>query len=466
MRPFSVTVTSSPDRNWLSIALLLMVFTAAAGCGSSEQEHTVQSYLEGRLTVAAEVDSTGDYSGFEVTIVSADEGDEIDTLGYAVTDASGAYSMDISAAEKGIYPIEIRRNDRVMVRSQYVLADDDSALFSVQFPLRSSVLAIRSRENGAWLAYRNTKALHNQRLLEVSQNPDATLGEVSTLISQTSQIFWSMSDTYPGTMGTELARSEAIVMQEGWNDSLVVERAHLVGPDEAGYLSVVQALRRSVARVHGLQAALDTLEARGASEMSGERKDAIAAEQVLALMDSSLVDEARQRVRQLVEESTSEDWQSWSETVLYELEHLMPGMAAPNAPITDLSGRDLDLAFFFDVPTLIEFIDTGVPIEPAEKLRRENLLALSDGTNFQAITISVNPDPDYNDLYLDNKTTGEAFIIADGGTESKVATTYNVNSLPKRILVNRGIIVSKYTSSSVAGIRQDVLSVINNNNPS
>lgn len=452
--------------SWLWVSLFSLVLFTTAGCGGGQPDYPVQSYLEGTLTVAAEVDSTSDYSGFEISIVSAAEGADIDTLGYAMTDRSGFFAMDIKAAEKGIYPIEIRRNDRTLARSQYVLANNDSALFNMQFPARNSLLMIRSRENGAWLAYRNTKALHNQRLLEVSQKEGATLADVETVIKQTSQIFWTMSDTYPGTMGTELARSESIVMQEGWDDSLVVDRAHQIKPEEAGYLNVVQALRRSTARVHGLQAAMDTLDARKNLDADSERIDALSAEQVMALMDSSQVDKAREHVRMLANESTSEEWKAWGQRVLYELENLMPGMAAPNASFTDLSGRELDLTFFFDVLTLIEFIDPATGFDPAEKLRRDNLLALSDGTNFQVITISVNPDPAYNELYLDNRSTSEAYVIAEEGLESDLATTYNVNSLPKRLLVNNGVIVSKYTNSSVSGIRQDVLAVINQNNPS
>ena len=100
--------------SWLLVMILV-------GCQGAEPP-AITSYLEGNLTVSSDVDSSGDFSGFEVAILSTAEGDDVDTLGYGVTDRSGFFSMNIRASEKGIYPIEIRRNDRVLARSQYVLA--------------------------------------------------------------------------------------------------------------------------------------------------------------------------------------------------------------------------------------------------------------------------------------------------------------------------------------------------------
>ncbi len=442
--------------SWLLVMILV-------GCQGAEPP-AITSYLEGNLTVSSDVDSSGDFSGFEVAILSTAEGDDVDTLGYGVTDRSGFFSMNIRASEKGIYPIEIRRNDRVLARSQYVLANGDSATMNVKFPMTRNFLMVRSEENGAWLAYRNTKALHNQRLLDVTQTEGATLANVGTVIEQTSSIFWSMEETYPGTMGSELARSESIVMLEGWNDSLVIVRAREIQSDEAGYMSVVQALRRSVARQYGLQAAIDTLSAVQRTIGDPDHRDAILAEKVLAYMDSSDTENARVAATTLSTKGATENWKQWAGRVVYELDHLMPGMVAPNAQFKDLSGRDLDLEFFMEIPTLLEFIDPGVPLDPDEQFRRSNLLSLSDGTNFQIITVSVNPDRALNELYLENKTTLEAYVVPNEGLDSELATTYNVQSVPKRFLINKGKIVSKYSNSSVRGIRQDVLSVVNRNN--
>ena len=338
------------------------------------------------------------------------------------------------------------------------------ATMNVKFPMTRNFLMVRSEENGAWLAYRNTKALHNQRLLDVTQTEGATLANVGTVIEQTSSIFWSMEETYPGTMGSELARSESIVMLEGWNDSLVIVRAREIQSDEAGYMSVVQALRRSVARQYGLQAAIDTLSAVQRTIGDPDHRDAILAEKVLAYMDSSDTENARVAATTLSTKGATENWKQWAGRVVYELDHLMPGMVAPNAQFKDLSGRDLDLEFFMEIPTLLEFIDPGVPLDLDEQFRRSNLLSLSDGTNFQIITVSVNPDRALNELYLENKTTLEAYVVPNEGLDSELATTYNVQSVPKRFLINKGKIVSKYSNSSVRGIRQDVLSVVNRNN--
>ena len=464
MAPADHHINSTSRQNILyrfTNLLLLFCLVVTAGCGRSDSSSET-AFFSGNVRVSAEIDSTGDYSGFELAILNADTDQDLDTLGYAVTDGSGLFQMTVDASERGIYPIEIRRNDRVLFRDQFALAAGDSATVDVQFPMSRPMLVIRSFENGAWMAYRNTRALHNQRLADLSASETATLSDLRASILQGAEILWSLTESYPGTIGAELGRVEAIAMLEGWADSLVVERAGYIGADDAGYTSSLQALRRSTARLFGVQAAVDSLNRRLGETSDRDIQDAIQAEIVLTYLDSLQVGEARDAAEQLAARTRSETWESWATSAIFEMDNLMPGMVAPNASFTDLAGRDLNLNFFFDTTVLLEFIDPGDVRSVVNQSGRTDVLKLSDGTNFQVITVSLNRDRISNEIYLDNMTTSEAYIIPDEGVDSEIARTYNVQTVPKRFLIHDGKIAAKYSGTSMAGIRDDILSVINN----
>ena len=453
----NAAIPARPTLLLFSIAAVAVLWLV--GCRRDDTS-TVESHFSGRLTVSSEIDSTGDFSGFEVAVLSSDTEDDLDTLGYTVTGADGSFQMALRARERGIYPLEIRRNDRLLVRDQFALGDDDSASISVEFPMKRSMLIVRSRENGAWMAYRNTRALHNQKLAELSSDPAATLNDLRSSVLQAVEILWSLPESYPGTIGAELARAEAVIMLEGWNDSLVAIRAGAISPAEAGYTSTVQALRRSTARLHGTAAAVDTLTRRLSAITDTEISNAIRAEIVLAHLDSMHVEEAREVALELQSKTESESWKDWAASAIFEIDNLMPGMAAPNASFKDLEGRDLDLNFFFDTMVLLEFIDPRDINAVINQRSRTDLLKLSDGTNLQVITVSLSGDRAANEIYLDNRSTSEAYIVPRDGIDSDIARAYNVQTVPKRFLIHQGKIVAKYAGTSVAGIREDILSLL------
>ncbi|NND70652.1 MAG: hypothetical protein HKN43_03650 [Rhodothermales bacterium] len=440
-------------------AVSIFIAVSLTGC-RSKPSATVQSYLSGTLTVSADADSTGDYSGFEVAVLSANTEDDLDTLGYAITNTDGTFEMALRSDERGIFPVEIRRNDRLLIRDQFALAENDSATIRQEFPMKRSFLMFRSVENGAWMAYRNTRALHNQRLADLSASSSATLDDLRAAVLQASEIMWSLNESYPGTIGAELAMTESIMMLEGWDDSLVTARSYMIEPTDAGFINSVQALRRSTARQFGVAAAVDSLESRLSGISDPEIASAVRAEIVLAHLDSMDVTAARAAAKQLESKSDSDKWDSWATSAMYEMDNLMPGMAAPNANFTDLAGRELDLNFFFDTTVLLEFIDPSDLAAVVNQRARTDLLKLSDGTNLQVITISLNRDRIANEIYLENRTTVEAYIVPRLGVDSEIARAYNVKSVPKRFLIHEGRIFAKYGGTSVAGIRQDILSLL------
>lgn len=441
------------------LALLLSICSLVPGlaCGQEEPAGTpsVQSSLAGRLTVLPEVDPTPDYRGFEVLIAVSQDG-EPDTLGYAVTDSTGEFAMDVTAPRRGIYAIIISRSGQILKIGEIAVAQADSARLEAAFPLGNRLLRIRSRENAAWMAYQNVKALNNQNLLELVQSGEYEDASVARQVQQTSSIMWTMRETFGGTMGAEMASSESALMLAGWNDSLAVERAYQIAPENIRYVDVARAARRALARLAGQEAALSFLRAAADSVGTDAARAELQAEIVVAHMDSLDYDAAREAAQAMREVFSETDWATWAERALYELNNLLPGMPAPPITLRTAPGDTLRLEELRGKAVVLEFYNPQDAVYQREYEERSALLAESDAIH--VLSISLEPDTLVNEALFDERVPLGTFVWAVGGYASDVARSYNVNVLPTRYLIDQdGILVAKYVRGAMAVLREDAL---------
>lgn len=431
----------------LGYTLLAILFGSAAllGCGADSSAQ-VASHVSGRLTISAEVDSLADYSGFEVVVVSNLEGD-IDTLAVTETDVEGRFATGVRGTERGIYPLVISRGGQTLTIEEIVIAEGDSVRITAAFPLDGRPVRIISAENAAWSAYKNTKAQYNRGVLNLVQtNPQYTDVEMGNAVGQASSILWSLQETFPGTFGSLVANAEAVVMLEGWNDSLAVARAREITASHPSKVDIVRAIRRSVARLEGQDAAVSFLR----SHMTGGPEDAeILSEIVVAHMDSLEQADAVLVAREIQSEYPDSEWAGWAEGAIYEVENLLPGMMAPAFSVIDIEGEAIDNETMADQFYMLEFYTPTHPLFLEELGQRQAVLNTLADEVFEAISISVDPDSAYNEALLDGRSFQGRFVFEPEGQESAVAVAYNVNLIPTRVLVDpSGRIVGKYVGAA------------------
>src|SRR5690606_11779647 len=107
----------------------------------------------------------------------------------------------------------------VMRQSELVVAEGDSGRMQLVFPLGSRPLNIRSQENGAWMAYRNARAHYNTALARLVQSENYDAAQMHNLVEQTAALLWNLRETFPNTVGSDVAEAEAVALLNGWNDS-------------------------------------------------------------------------------------------------------------------------------------------------------------------------------------------------------------------------------------------------------
>ncbi len=436
-----------------------VVLLTACGPGEAATPPDVRSYLEGRVTVSAEVDSVQDYRGFEILVASQDSAG-VDTLGYAVTDPDGAFTMEVRAEDQGIYPLLISRRGTVLKVDELVVVAGDSASFEVVLPTNRP-LRIRSEENAAWTAYKNTKAQYNQSVYQLVQQGEGNAAAFEGRVGQAAAILWSLRETFPGTLAAGVAGAEAVLMIGGWDDSLLVARAWQIEPDNTSLVEVARAARRAQARLAGQEAALALVRDFQGRVGDDRRKAALQSEIVLAHMDSLEQAEALEAARVLRETYPQSSWAAWAEHAAYEIEYLLPGLPAPPFEVTTREGATLRLDSLRGQVVLLEFYAPGDGIFAKQVDARNALYEAAAGQGLVLLSLSLQPDPVLNEAFFEGRPLPGQHVWMDQETASDLARRYNVHVLPTRYLIDRdGRIAGKYVGDAFVPMQEDLASLL------
>ncbi len=431
------------------IAAALSVLLILSGCEDGPPEpEPVQSVISGHITVDAEIDASTDYAGFDVLVVRPD-GRTLDTLGHATTKKDGSYQAVVTAPERGIYPLVIRRRGSILLRTDYVVAQDDTASLNIVFPFTGNYVPIRSPENSALIALRNTMGLHRQRLMQRIQRDAYVESTVSMNVRQTSSILWGMRDNYPGMYATQIASVESLALLESWNDSLVVARASQIEPANPRYVTAGQIARRSQARIAGQEEAISLLKTFEEKADRAEDRAALQAEQVRAYIDSLQEQKALAAAERLSDEHEGTEWAEWADRARYEVENLLPGKPAPAVTARTTQGDTLSLDALRGYLVVLEFYHPRDEVYQQQIPTRNTLYEATRTDSVAFVSVSLEPDSLLNRAFFDGRTLPGQHVIAPEGSDSEIAMQYNVASLPVRYLIGRdGHIVDTYPGST------------------
>jgi len=435
--------------------LLFLILTGCAG----NTDYPVHSRVEGQLSVRTDIDSTADYNGFRISVLTQKDGN-VDTLGTAVTASDGIFMMDVFAPAEGVYPIVVERNGATLTMGEFVAVNDDSVSVSGTFPLGPRSLRIISQENAAWTAYKNAKAQHNRSMVEVIQSDGYTPEDLGRVAGQTSTILWSIKNTYPGTIGADIAMAESIAMMEGWDDSLVLERLKEVNYDNESIVAVVRAARRSKTRMEGQDSAFALLQD-FEMKVPEDKVPGIRAERVIAYSDGGLIDEAIAIATDLRREYPDSPWAEWATRATYDLENLQPGMNAPVYSVTSRSGDTITSSTMESKFVILEFFDPAEQIWQRDLEVRDGISRALSDFMFQTVAVSVEPDIDINEALFDGADHPGHFVFSEEGLDQQIVKDFNVNVLPTRFLIDPdGILVAKYTGGALMDLERDLASIV------
>lgn len=427
-------------------------------CAQAEQtpSQEIQSIFEGTLKIHGDIDLSTDYSGFEV-LVARDMQGEPDTLGYATSDTTGYFSMEVTAPQRGVYSLVISRIGQIQASGQIAIAHGDSAFMVASFPLRGQNIRIRSQENASLHAYQNIRVQHEKALVELVQSEDYDDQNVLRQIVQTTMILWNLQQTFPNTMGSELASAEAIIIGEGWQDSVTVDRMRQLPGSNPRYSEAARSARRSESRLNGQTATLvflDELSERADTEL---QRAEIASERVISHMDSMEFDLALVHAQMMQAKYIDLQWSTWAERTVYEIQNLLPGMDAPNFTVVDIKGNRIGLEDFSGKYVILEFYQPQDDVFQRE-LPGRNDLVVTLGEKIEIVSISMQPDTLVNEAFFEERDIVGHHVYVGGD----ISQIYNINLLPTRYLIDpEGRLINKYIGGAMAAIYEYMIDLVN-----
>lgn len=437
---------------WSSIRMVLITsilaiafLSCSSNADAGQTLEDVTSYIEGQITLSAEIDSVADFSGFEVLVGKLIDG-ALDTLALTETDSTGNFAMDIRAPKADIYTLIIARAGSVLKVDEMVVAQDDSASFKVNFPFGNRPLLVRSVENAVLLGYKNTMALYDRDIKQLTVSGSATNDDYGQLVAQTTEVLWNLRETNPGSIASRVASVQSILLNEGWNDSLVVARTKLVDKDNDIFGALIGSARRAEVRVSGVEGAIALMNEFKAGMTNPDNLVILQSELVLALRDAGQLDESLNAARSLkMEYATDTSWIEWADNAIYDLEYLGPGKPAPEFDAIDINGASVDLSTFKGKHFILEFYAPGDRFQQDLFFRNQSYRASGSTPSFEILSISLQPDSLLNSAFFDGRDLpGRHVFLPDGG-DAKILDAYNVIVLPTRFLIDpESNIVGKY----------------------
>lgn len=435
---------------------LLITLAVISGC-ASESDTPDSTLVSGTIVIAQDANGDEpDFSGIQLLIVAGQEQPR-DTLLNAFTDIDGNFSSVVRVPERGVYPLVVSRNNRVIHIGSMVLAPSDTVTVTGELPNLDRTLRIDSPENRAMATYERLQRLYG-RVATLAFGGVVSQDSIPILMNQWSDLFWSMRAEHPSTYASRLASIDAIDILEGWNDPMVLERlGELDGNDM--YFTVKLAYGGHIrARTEGIQAGVDYLTQLRRSVRDTDRRRAVDTRIIELMVDYGEYEMALDQARQLVRSTRNDTLLSeWAEDAVYRLENLMPGRMLPQVSIA------------FDDEAL------AIPLEDAPAVTVLEVVLLAD-RNYQQtypelqrlfrsmptgtarfLTVPLDQRQTTINAFFEERSRSWPFASAGAYEASGVIDTLRIEEVPTRIVLDRdGRIIARLVGHDMTALAEEL----------
>ena len=434
----------------LSVVLLL------ASCTSAEtQQRTV--IISGEITINNEGDEIRDFSGVNLSIVNTRSDSAQDTILNANTDIDGRFSVVASLQDRGIYPLVVSRNNRVLHLANIVLAPGDTVTITGQIPDLNSSIRVNSVENTAMETYERLQRLYG-RVATFAYGGRVETDTIPGLMNQWSDYFWSLRTEFPGTYAAELGSIDAVEILEGWNDPVTMNRINeLENIPEFAPVKMIYG-GHVKARLEGLDAGIKYLDDLRSQLSDNDEKISIDMRKIELLVDYSEYDKALLELEAQTKRNRSDTaYQEWATSVKYELENLIPGREIPDFSIqinpdqtiskASMSGKYylLEVVLLADANYQATYPDL---ISMYEDVSTKNVVFYSIPLDNSQITI---------DAFFEERAKRWTFSNAGSLDQSTLLDVLRIDQVPTRYLIGPDSkIISRYITHDLSGLKRDL----------
>lgn len=428
-------------------SILAVVFLFFLGACGNAQEYPHLTTIKGRITVADSVDASRDYSGFNLSIVISDSTGRPDTLYHATTDVEGNFRSQIFVPSHGRYPMTIGRYRAQLATAVIVLGQEDEISLTAEFPDIEKTFLVDSPENEAIRVHDRVTRNYN-RVLQFLQAGAVSNDSIPMELQKWSDLYWEMQNSHPKTLAARLGIIESLNILEGWNDSLMVERATSLNADETLKRSTALLSMGAHARLKGLDATVAFLDKRRQESKEVMNRRLLDMAKVTLYTDSLRIDDALSALTAFEKNYSDAVSAGWASVARYDLEHLSLGKAMPAFSLNMEGGAVIPSDSLKGAPYLLEIASLRDPRYQEQFPQMQGYFYVYNPAGLQFITVPVEDNVIVIDAFFEERQ--QLWPLAEAGTwnQSDLMQRLNVTTLPVRFLVDaQGNIIKKYTGS-------------------
>jgi len=437
---------------YINAFVFLFLFTIS--CSSDDTANSNKPYIEGRVTVNDSLDSTGDYSGIQIMSSVRSGTETVDTLFHATTDSTGSFTGFADIEEDGIYPVLFSRNNNNFGLLNVVLAEKDSITITAELPdLRNTAVIESDEQEVLKILERVEKGF--RRVANFINAGAISADSVQIEIEKWSDIYWQVFNENKGTHAARLSGESSASILQGWNDSLMVDRANTV-LDEYGIISpnIRNLLIQHNADNKGLAATLSFIDQLEKNTPSANDKISIQIKRIDLLYDSSRTERATEYLNQLKNEFPNDEFvQNWAENMAYDLEYLAPGSAFPELTFELVSGDTVSTSSLNGQPFLLEITRFDNALYQEQFDRTVAIYQIYRNFDLEIITVPVSTSNVMFNAFFEERNRIWPFVRPNSFDRDALIEVLNLNRVPTRFLIDSdGAIIGRYIGTEYDNI--------------
>lgn len=444
----------------VTVAVMVWVSFTIISCSKDPVVEKKSAYISGIITVADSLDSSGNFSDFELISTIQHGSGVTDTLFYAVTDSLGVFSGTALFENNDIYPLLIKRNQNNFGLINLVFADGDTIEMNGELPDIGQTLEINSPEHEA-LATLDRIERSFSRIVDYINAGAVSADSVQMEIEKWSDIYWQIYEENPNRHAGRLSGEMSANLLRGWDDSLMVARSNMV-LDQYGILS--SGSRNSMieyyAESEGLGRSLayiDELESR----ISGtQRLMDLKMVRIELLYDSSRTETAQQYLDEFTSEYEDDEFaMEWAQNKAFDLEFLAPGSPFPQMEFELTDGSDFRTEEMEGAPYLLEITRFDNILYQEQFERTIAIYQIYRNYGLEIITIPVSTTQITLDAFFEERSQFWKVVQPNTFSSDNLVETLNLNRVPTRFLIDTdGTIIGRYIGTEyddiVRGLQQ------------
>ncbi len=458
---FCYTLQSA--KNFCAVLLLIpafMLFSNAAHAQDSTK-------ISGLISVDPELDESRDYSGIGVTIILLGTENVVDTLYHAVTKVDGTFSGVAEFPGKDQYLMMISRNQRTLYSSSIVLQADDEITIQGELPHFENTRQVTSFENNAMTNLNRIERNYN-RIVDFINYGEVEQDTIPTLIHTWSDLFWSVQDSYPNTLASDMGKLRSVEILNGWHDDLMLQRIDESMAEGTRYkVEKATFAAGAIIRKENLRAGIAYIDSVSATFDSREKQLDLKMLKTELYLDHNYISDAINTLRVIERDYTVyEELQGWIDFTMYDLENLSKGHRMPEFNLDllfedgDVSNESLaDKVYLFEI---VNLADRGYQLE-------YNLMLMLYGDyhekGLEFVSVPINDSGVLVRAFYEERglfwNVGSPISLA----EQDLVETLNIGTVPTRFLVDsNGLIVRKYSGTDISIIQNDIKELLDEEN--